>query len=353
MTDPVTATPRIGWYVHHHGRGHLSRFLAVRPHLDAEVTVFSTLEAPVALPARTEWVILPLDNAVEERDGHVLDPYDPAAEATARGRLHWAPRGHRGHQRRLALIAARAERLDAFVVDVSAEVAVFVRLLGLPLALFTQPGSRVDVPHELAFAIADRIIAPWPDGVHDTGVFGAGVDRLDTVGGISRSAGRERAAVEPGTVLLLGGIGPVEGREATWASLAARFPAIRWRSAGYLPDTFVDDPWEAICRAEVVITAGGQNSVADVAAAGRPAVVVPQERPFAEQLTTAHALERDGFAVCLEEWPDLDALAGALASARERPTRWAAWGVESGATTAARLILDLVPAAPPLIPVVA
>ncbi|PSL37792.1 putative glycosyltransferase [Labedella gwakjiensis] len=337
--------PRIGWYVHHHGRGHVSRFLAVRPHLDADVVVFSSMEAPAELPVGTEWVALPLDNEVEERDGRVLDPYDPDAEATVRGRLHWAPIDHRGHRRRLGLIAARADELDAFVVDVSVEVAVFVRLLGLPLALFTQPGARVDVPHELAFAIADRIIAPWPPGTHDTSVFGAGAEHLHTVGGISRSVGRERPAVEPGTVLLLGGIGPVGEREAVWASLSERFPDVRWRSAGYLPGTFVDDPWEAICRAEVVISAGGQNSVGDIAAAGRPAIVVAQERPFEEQVTTARVLDREGFAVSLDEWPDPDALAEALDRVRSRPTRWAEWGVDRGAATAARLILDLVPAA--------
>jgi len=343
--------PRIGWYVHHHGRGHVSRFLAVRPHLDADVVVFSSMTAPTVLPVGTEWVSLPLDNEVEERAGGVLDPYDPDAEATVRGRLHWAPLDHRGHRRRLALIAACADELDVFVVDVSVEVAVFVRLLGLPLALFTQPGARVDVPHELAFAIADRIIAPWPAGAHDTSVFGEAAVQLHTVGGISRSAGRERPAVEPGTVLLLGGIGPVGERDAVWTALAERFPDVRWRSAGYLPDTFVDDPWEAICRAEVVITAGGQNSIADVAAADRPTIVVPQERPFDEQSTTARVLDAEGFVVSFEEWPDLDALADALDRARDRPTRWAEWGVDRGAETAARLILELVPAtAPPTRP---
>jgi hypothetical protein len=333
--------PRIGWYIHHHGRGHVSRFLAVRPHLDADVTVFSSMPAPAGLPAGTEWVALPLDNELEDHDGHVLDPY--AASPTAFGRFHWVPQGHRAHRRRLALIAARAEAFDAFVVDVSVEVAAFVRLLGLPVALFSQPGTRTDAPHRVAFDIADVILCPWPAGTHDLSVFGGSAARVHTVGGVSRHAGRPRTDAEPGSVLLLGGIGAAEERPSVWSALEHRFPELSWRSAGYLPGTHTDDPWDAICRAEIVISAAGQNSIADIAAADRPAVVVPQERPFAEQATTAGALDRDGFAVELDAWPDLDAVAAALDLARSRPTRWADWGVDRGAADAARLIRGLVP----------
>jgi hypothetical protein len=333
--------PRIGWYVHHHGRGHVSRFLAVRPHLDADVTVFSSMPAPAGLPAGTEWVALPLDNELEDHDGHVLDPY--AAAPTGFGRFHWVPQGHRAHRRRLALIAERAEGFDAFVVDVSVEVAAFVRLLGLPVALFSQPGTRTDAPHRLAFDIADVILCPWPAGTHDLSVFGGSAERVHTVGGISRHARRPRADAEPGSVLLLGGIGSAEGRPGVWSTLEARFPELSWRSAGYLPGTHTDDPWDAICRAEVVISAAGQNSIADIAAADRPVVVVPQERPFAEQVATARALARDGFAVELDDWPNPEAVAAALERVRSRPTPWAEWGVEQGAAEAARLIRGLVP----------
>ncbi len=47
---PTAEPSAVGWYVHHHGAGHITRFLAVRPHLDAQVTVFSSLAAPDPLP---------------------------------------------------------------------------------------------------------------------------------------------------------------------------------------------------------------------------------------------------------------------------------------------------------------
>ena len=36
----------IGWYLHHHGAGHLQRLRAIAAQLEAEVTVFSSLPAP-------------------------------------------------------------------------------------------------------------------------------------------------------------------------------------------------------------------------------------------------------------------------------------------------------------------
>ena len=36
----------IGWYIHHHGRGHLARAEAVRAHLDEPVVALSSLPEP-------------------------------------------------------------------------------------------------------------------------------------------------------------------------------------------------------------------------------------------------------------------------------------------------------------------
>lgn len=330
---------RVGWYVHHHGTGHVARFLAVRPHLDTEVTVFSSLPRPASLPGSTEWVALPLDTEPEVRDGGFVDPAD--AEPTAHGRLHWAPLGHRAHRARLARIVEDATSLDAFVVDVSVEVTLLVRLLGLPVALFTQPGRRDDLPHRLAFDVADVVIAPWPVGLHPLDAFGAAVDRVAAVGGITRHAGRPRLDPVAGRVLLLGGIGSAGDRAAVWEALVSSAPELDIRSAGFLPGSFNDDPWDELCRAEVVISAAGQNSVADIAAAGARAVLVPQDRPFDEQHATARALARAGTAQIADDVSDTAALLAAVGRARASAPDWSAWATDASASTAASLIANL------------
>ena len=109
----------IGYYVHHQGRGHLQRMRCIAEHLDEPVTVLSSLSDH---RSDRPWVSLPLDNQHES-----VDP-------TANGTLHWVPRHDDGLRRRMALIAAwiNATDPDLMVVDVSVEVAMLCRLMGVP-----------------------------------------------------------------------------------------------------------------------------------------------------------------------------------------------------------------------------
>ncbi len=282
----------IGWYVHHHGYGHVARFLAVHPHLRAPVVAFSSLARPARLAPDVEWVELPPDaDPFDGPDGSTVDPRD--ADPTARGSLHWAPHAHPGHRARLAMIAAATvdRNLQAFVVDVSAEVVALVRLLGLRTIAVTQPGTRTDAPHALAYDLADRIVAPWPHGAVRTDGLTAHGDRVVWTGGISRFDGRHAdGEVEDRSVLLLGRVlEPAVRHEAT-RQLRDRGWSVT--AIGHDAASRIDDPWPLLTRSTVVVSAAGQNSVADLAVAGVRAVVIAQERPFAEQEHTAAALER-------------------------------------------------------------
>ena len=59
-----------------------------------------------------------------------------------------------------AWVATHAPRL--MVVDVSVEVTVLVRSMGVPTVVMGMPGVRDDAAHQLAYRLADAIIAPWP-----------------------------------------------------------------------------------------------------------------------------------------------------------------------------------------------
>lgn len=309
----------IGWYVHHHGRGHLTRLLSVLPYLSAPVTVASSLPRPGGLPDAVGWIRLERDD-LDEGSGH-----PSLAEPTASGVLHWAPLGHAGHARRLAAIAALLPEVETMVVDVSVEVTVLARLLGRRVVRFTQPGDRVDEPHALGDRLAHATIAPWP-GTSDAA--------RTHVGGISRFAGRARSvAPRPGTVLALGG----GGRDDAWARMiegaVAQTPDWSWSVLGH--DRWDDDPWDALCSAEVVVTAAGQNAIADVAAAGARAIVLPRPRPFDEQVRTGEALRERGLAIVADAAPDWPTL---LERARALEPDWRQWAVDGAAARAARII---------------
>jgi hypothetical protein len=105
---------------------------------------------------------------------------------------------------------------------------------------------------------------------------------------------------------------------------------------------WAEDPWPALSAAEVVVTHAGQNAVAEVAAARRPAVVVPQDRPFGEQAATAAALDRGGLAEVRPTWPPPDEWRHCLAAASGRDgTKWATWAPGDGARRAAAAIEEV------------
>lgn len=333
----------IGWYVHHHGFGHVSRFLAVQPHLRDSVIAFSSMPRPAALAGDVEWVLLPEDaDAFEGRDGRRVDPRD--ADPTVRGHLHWAPHGHPGHRARLAAIATAAveRELETFVVDVSAEVVAFARLLGLRTVAVTQPGVRVDPAHVLAYDLADRIVAPWPEGAVPAPGLSLHGDRVTWTGGISRFDGRPASESTDGRqVLLLGRVLRPGVRDHAARLLRERGWTVT--SVGHDDTSRVDDPWPLLTRSTVVVSAAGQNSVADLAASGARAVVIAQDRPFDEQHATADALVAWGLARQAEETVSASDLADLVERAADDIPDWTRWRIAGAAQRMADAIEGALP----------
>lgn len=84
------------------------------------------------------------------------------------------------------------------MVDVSVEVALFVRLLGVPVILMAMPGERIDGPHALVHQIADHIIAASPQELYEPEWLRAYAAKTSYVGGISRFGDRDGLATDEG-----------------------------------------------------------------------------------------------------------------------------------------------------------
>jgi UDP-N-acetylglucosamine--N-acetylmuramyl-(pentapeptide) pyrophosphoryl-undecaprenol N-acetylglucosamine transferase len=318
----------IGYYVHHVGRGHLRNATCIAAALDRDVTGLSSLPRPAGWSG--PWIELERDDS-----GH------PVRDPSAHGRLHWAPKHDAGLAARMARIAEwiSAARPEVLVVDVSVEVAVFGRLMGIPVVVRALPGDRSDPAHQLGYSFADAILANWPalgDMARDLHRW---ADRTHHVGGLSRFAGRPATAPPHARprVLVLQGSGGTSVGPADVAAAAAATPDWDWHRLG--PGAWSEDPWPELCAADVVVTHAGLGSLADVAAAGRPAVVVPEDRPHDEQRATARALAETGVAVTSEYWPEdhewPDLLARALAVGG---SGWQLWRTDGAAERAARVI---------------
>jgi hypothetical protein len=289
----------IGYYVHHRGRGHLHRALEVARVAREPVTVLSSLPPPTR-PAGVGWVLLTRDDLGER-------PVDP----TANLRLHWVPSGDPGLCRRMSQISTWLDIVHPrlMVVDVSVEVALLTRLHGVAVASVVLPGRREDPAHLLGFDVADALIGMWPPVATSGMLPTAPADvlrRVRAVGALSRfpvddeRAPRPRSGPRRVTVVL--GAGGSDLEEADLEDARRTTRGWRWTVLG--PAGWREDPAEALRAADVVVTHAGQNSLAEVAAARRPAVVIPQRRPHAEQHVTAAVLRRAPWpAVVLERVP--------------------------------------------------
>lgn len=317
----------IGWYAHAHGRGHRQRMACVAAHLRTPVTALCSAAREAGWTG--DWVELPDDLATGED-----------TDVTAGGTLHWAPRHHPGLRARMAAVAAwvAAERPSLVVVDVSVEVAVLVRAMGVPVVVAAMRGTRTDRAHTTAYDLADALLAPWPASRPEPWP-AAWLGRTWHVGALSRLDACTPVA-PPGQrrVAVLWGAGGSDVAADDVAAAVAATPGWTWDVSGF--DGTAPDAWALLQGADVVVTHGGQNALAEVAAARRPAVVVPQERPHDEQRANARALT--GLAVVRDRWPTPDAWPGVLEEAVQQDvSAWQEWSDGQGAQRAAALLDDL------------
>lgn len=311
----------IGFYAHHHGSGHVHRCRAIMAALDRPAQLLSTdPSANVVL----------VDDAgasiSEDRDAH--------------GTLHHVPPGHAGLRGRMAQIAAWIDehRPAAFYVDVSVEVALLARLMGVPVITLAMPGVRDDPAHQLGYRQAAAIIAAWPNWVPLPEHLRAHGPRVHQVGGISRFPGVEE--VIDGDVVVLSGNGGSGWTRGQWDAVQEACPNRSFRFLG--GDTSVADPLPYLAGAQVVVTAGGQNSVADIAVADTPALVLPQQRPFAEQHATAALLDAAGLAVVRSQFPAAANWPHLLDVTNSLDSRWIRWQTSGAAQRAAEVIRKVV-----------
>lgn len=310
----------IGIYAHHVGSGHLHRCRTIQAALDQPSVIFSSAPgADVQLP---------------------LDTGEGAASESANGTLHWAPTGVPGLRNRLAMISDWIAETSpqAFFVDVSVEVALFVRLMGIPVATLAMPGVRDDHVHQLGYAQAAAIIAAWPDWVAVPAHLRAHADRLHQVGGITRLVPQPDAH-RAERIVVLQGTGGDDWQRERWQATAAQNHEFTWEFLG--GDNRVADPMPHLQAARLVISAGGQNSVADIAAAGTPAIILPQDRPFQEQCATAEVLHAAGLAVVPDGTPELGQWPGLIDRALHRQPQWPRWQTTGAANRAAGILAAL------------
>lgn len=294
----------IGYYVHHHGRGHLDRATLLAGKMEREVILLGTgLSANGA-------------DGVELADDRLAAGFDGFDGEVARPlSLHYAPLRHSGIRLRTATISRWFEKADPslMVVDVSTEVAMLARLASVPVAYVRLAGLRVDQPHLEAFRSALTLIAPFheslehpdtPEWVRKKTFYAPGLCRRPKIS--------ERNVRRIVVVLGRGASRPTARR---FRDMALALPSHEIEVLGEvegevdLPDNlklrgWVDDVAETLGRAGVIVGGAGDGVTNLALACGAPFVCLPEARPFDEQAAKGRALQEQGAALTLGAWPD-------------------------------------------------
>ena len=297
--------PTIFYFVHAHGNGHRATFNMLYPALslffevialttNSEITEYlrkkhdvDVLELPPKYPAGYQIPAHTFSKAFE------VTPYaiEPAgrAKALAEAIEHYKPK--------------------ALYCDGVPELAIMVRGMGVPVVLVHLPGNIMNDPTQVfAHELADHIIAHFPASLEQTNYQFA--SKTYYSGYMSQYAGlglkrSNRSAINNVTVLL----GYDNYDESVLATItkdqSTRFTIIGNKRDYDLAKNCsllgpVKDVSEAIAG-DVVISAAGQNTIAELLSLGKRLILLPEPRPYDEQLVHATVLANQHVALLAQE----------------------------------------------------
>jgi UDP-N-acetylglucosamine--N-acetylmuramyl-(pentapeptide) pyrophosphoryl-undecaprenol N-acetylglucosamine transferase len=238
--------------------------------------------------------------------------------------------------RSVALVRRLAPRAVVSVGGYAAgPVTLTAALLGIPVVI-VEPNGAAGLANRILGPFAKRAYVAWGPAATS---FAPGKTRPFGVPIRRGFHPAPYAPADPPRILVLGGsqgAGPLNERLPEALGVVARSrPGVRvlhqagksredavrdsYARAGVVGArvvAFLDDVASELSRADVVVARSGAGTVAEIAAVGRPALLVPF--PFAaddHQAANALALERAGGAICIrQERADALRLAGELAS---------------------------------------
>ncbi len=328
----------IAFFVHHQGRGHANRTMAVAAEFARDRPVSVLTAGPHLFDGFSRDIEIV---ALPDMIGAAVPTARLYAEPTPQV-MHCVPLGLAPMRRTMRTILDHLDAREAglFVVDVSAEIALLARIASVPAVQIRMHGDRSDIGHVGAYEACVGMLAPFDARLEQadypaalraktfySGRLSTSLDRIP-----DRAEARAKLGLDPQreiVVAVTGGggsgtpyapltvaaraepdalwltLGPThrEGHETDFANL---------RELGWVPSVT-----DYLAAADIVIASAGDNTVHEVARVGGRLIVMPEWRYFAEQTRKAEALVRLGAAVQAPAWPgDLQGWRDLLARAR-------------------------------------
>ena len=305
----------IGFFVHHQGRGHARRCEAIiRAMRPRPVTIFTADPSILSDDLDVEVVALPnMIGAPSTTPG--LDALTPPE------RLHCVPLGVEKITDTMAAMVgwAARERPALMVIDVSAEIALLMRLLSVPAIKIRMHGDRNDSFHLAAYDACVGLLAPFDEAIEQadypafarskTCYTGGLCTTVDAVPDKAEARARLGLAADREVIVAVSGGGGTGTPYAPLTMAARARPQTQWITIGPLHREghetefanlenrgWVESPLDYIAAADLVVASAGDNTVTEIARVGRPFLCVPEWRYFDEQV--AKAREMAASALC-------------------------------------------------------
>lgn len=314
----------ISFFVHHQGRGHANRTMAVVRQMSADRRVTVLTADPGLFDGFERAIeIVALPNMIG------APPASPAlfAEPTPEV-MHCVPLGVAATRATMRTILDHLDDIDPalFVIDVSAEIALLARIASVPAVKIRMHGDRLDPGHLGAYQACVGLLAPFDERIEQDDFPDWARAKTHYTGGLcttaaavpSRAEARARLNLDPDReiVLVLTGGGGAGTPYAPLTIAARGVPDALWIVIGpvhreghetdfgnLIEKGWVDTVTDHIAAADVVIASAGDNTVHEIARVGRPYICAPEWRYFGEQTRKADRLADVGAAIALHNWP--------------------------------------------------
>ncbi|WP_348767762.1 glycosyltransferase [uncultured Salinisphaera sp.] len=329
----------ISFFVHHQGRGHAQRTMAIVRELPATQPV-SVLTADPSLfdgfERDIEIIALPNMIGAPVPTPELYDQPTPSV-------MHCVPLGLAAMRQTMRRILDHLDDRDTglFVIDVSAELALLARIASVPAIKIRMHGNRGDAGHLAAYDACAGMLAPFDERLEQADYPDWARAKTFYSGGLctSHEHGNDRTAARRAlglpldreiVVAITGGGGA--GTPYAPLTVAARAaPETLFVTVGPLHReghetdfvNLVNHGWvshtsDYIAAADIVLASAGDNTVHEVMRTGRAFICAPEWRYFDEQQRKAESLAAVGAAIHLRNWPgDLDGWRTLLERARK------------------------------------
>ena len=291
----------IGYYAHSHGSGHCNYAKMFAKSNSDKAIVFS--ESPCNTKG-IKWIHL--------RSEHCDGSQWCREEFMEPSFLHYAPIGLSNIMRRNLQILSEIDKhnIQLMIVDVSVEIAALMRVSSVPYAYIKMMGNRTDLAHQQAYRGAAFLIAYYPEDLEPESTPKWVKDKTLYLGFVTEKVydNSPKHEMEFDSLLILG-----KGGHQISRKLISRISEYLgkkklyilgdcdiYESKNVIHKGFVKNVRSYISRSKIVIAACGSNLTSEILSCRTPFLMLPQERPYSEQIIFSKALQKAGLGIELD-----------------------------------------------------